>query len=102
MIIIMVTMKDERLPKRSETKKQVLRLQKTRKTTAKMGGLCEDRSEKVSKTDLRKSVEEESGEKIPTTGTNGNKLQKYMPCSRVTSRLASPLPFWKPGEVQEQ
>ena len=36
----MVRMKDERLPKRSETK----RLQKTSKTIAKMEGLSEERS----------------------------------------------------------
>ena len=34
-------MKDERLPKRCETKKQE-GLQKTRKTTAKIGGLSEE------------------------------------------------------------
>ena len=34
----MVGMKDERLPKRFENK-ETRRLQKTRKTTAKMGGL---------------------------------------------------------------
>ena len=41
----MVGMKDERLPKRFENK-ETRRLQKTRKTTAKMGGLCEERSKK--------------------------------------------------------
>ena len=39
----MVRMKDERLPKRE---KETRRLQKMRNTTAKMGGLCEERSEK--------------------------------------------------------
>ncbi len=38
----MVRIKNERLPRRSETR----RLQKTEKTTAKMGGLSEERSEK--------------------------------------------------------
>ena len=39
-----VRMKEERSPKRSETRNR--RLQTTRKTTAKMGGLCEERSKK--------------------------------------------------------
>ena len=43
----MVRMKDEILPKRSETKKQKLEsLQKTKKTTANKGRLCEERSGK--------------------------------------------------------
>ena len=41
----MVRMKDDKLPKRAETK-EARRFQKTRKTTAKMGGLYEERSEK--------------------------------------------------------
>ena len=64
----MVRMKDERLPKRSKTKKHDGK-QKTRKTTAKMGGLCEERS-------FESQRRKKSGEKRPTTGTNGNKLQK--------------------------
>ena len=41
----MVRMTDDKLPKRSDTKKQE-GLQKTRKTTAEMGGLCEERTKK--------------------------------------------------------
>ena len=41
----MVRMKDDKLPKKSRDK-EARRFQKTRKTTAKMGGLCEERSEK--------------------------------------------------------
>ena len=41
----MVRMKYDKSPKRSETRKQS-RFQKTRKTTAKTGGLCDERSEK--------------------------------------------------------
>ena len=51
------------LPKRSE----MWRLQKTRKTTAEMGGLY------GVERDLRKAEEEESGKKVPTTGNDGNK-----------------------------
>ena len=40
----MVRMKDDKLPKSRD--KEARRLQKTRKTTAKMAGLCEERSEK--------------------------------------------------------
>ena len=42
----MVRMKYERLPKIPETKKDARRWQKTTKTTAKMGGLFEQRSDK--------------------------------------------------------
>ena len=41
----MVRMKDDKLPKRARDK-EARRFQKTRKTTAKMGGLCEERPEK--------------------------------------------------------
>ena len=41
----MVRMKEDKLPKRAETKKQD-GCQETGNTTAKMGGLCEERSEK--------------------------------------------------------
>ena len=46
--------------------KETRRLQKTRKTTAKMGGLCENRSKKGRG---GRKVEK----KRPATGTNGNK-----------------------------
>ena len=44
----MVRMKDDKLPKISDTKggNEARRFQKTRKTTAKMGGMCDERSEK--------------------------------------------------------
>ena len=42
----MVRMKDERSLNKNNLDKGTRNLQKTRKTTAKMGGLCEERSEK--------------------------------------------------------
>ena len=46
-----------------------MRLQDTKKTTARLR-LCEERSEKGS------ARRKKSGEKRPTTGTNGKKVQK--------------------------
>ena len=43
--------------------KETRRLHKTRKTTAKMGGLCEERS--------KKGRGGRKVEKMPTTGSNG-------------------------------
>ena len=46
--------------------KQTRRLQKTRKTAVRMGRLCEERSKK-------RQRRKKSGEKMPTTGSNGEK-----------------------------
>ena len=75
----MIRMKDDKLLKISETKKQE-GFRKQGKTTAKMmGGLREERSEKG-----------KGGEKRPTTETNGSTLRKWA-YSGVISRPASPL-----------
>ena len=63
----MVRMKDDKLPKRAETKKQ---------EGSRKRGRPQLRWEDCVKRDLRKAEEEENGEKRPTTGTNGSKSRK--------------------------
>ena len=63
----MVRMKDDKLPKRAETNKQ---------EGSRKRGRPQLRWEDCVKRDLRKAEQEESGEKRPTTGTNGSKLRK--------------------------
>ena len=63
----MVRMKDDKLPKRSETKKQ---------EGCKKRGRPQLIWEDCVKRDLRKAEEEEKWTKRPTTETNGNKLRK--------------------------
>ena len=63
----MVRMKDDKLPKSAETKKQ---------EGSRKRGRPQLRWENCVKRDQRKAEEEENGEKGPTTGTNGSKLRK--------------------------
>ena len=77
----MVRMKDERIPKRSETRKQ---------EGSRKRGRPQLRWEDCVKRDLRKAEEKKSGEKGPTTGTNGIFFRKVA-IQGVTTRPASPL-----------
>ena len=63
----MVRMKDEKLPKISETMKH---------DGCRKRGRPQLRWEDCVKRDLRKAEEEEKWRETPTTGTNGNELQK--------------------------
>ena len=63
----MVRMKDDKLPKRAETKKH---------EGYRKRGRPQLRWEDCVKRDLRKAKEEENGEKRPTTGTDGSKSRK--------------------------
>ena len=63
----MIRMKDDKLPKRAETKKQ---------EGSRKQGRPNLRWEDCVKRDLRKAEEEENCEKRPKTGTNGSKLRK--------------------------
>ena len=63
----MVRMKEDKLPKRAETKKQ---------EGCRKRGRPQLRWEDCVKRDLIKAEEEENGENRPTTGTNGSKLRK--------------------------
>ena len=65
-------------------------MQKTRKTTAKIGGLCEERSENCTR--------KKSGEKRPTSSTNGKNIK--LAYIGVTTRPASPLQKGKQDEEQ--
>ena len=64
---LMVRMKDDKLPKRAETKKQ---------DGFRKRGRPQLKWEDCVKRDLRKADEEENGKKRQTTGTNGSKLRK--------------------------
>ena len=63
----MVRMKDDKLPKRAETKKQ---------EGSRKRGRPQLRWKDCVKRELRKAEEEKNGEKRPTTGTNESKLRK--------------------------
>ena len=63
----MVRMKEDKVPKRAETKRQ---------EGSRKRGRSQLRWEVCVKRDLRKAEEEENGEKMPTKGTDGSKSRK--------------------------